>query len=51
LSARGSLDAAIHGMLELFGIAPRWRRKPYHSCTDAEIDQLAAFLNQLGITP
>ncbi len=51
LSARGSFDAAIHGMLELFGIAPRWRRKPYHSCTDAEIDQLAAFLNQLGITP
>ncbi|HOD48737.1 MAG TPA: hypothetical protein PKJ78_01790, partial [Candidatus Hydrogenedentes bacterium] len=51
LSARGSFDAAIHGMLELFGIAPRWRRKPYHSCTDAEIDQLAAFLNQLGIVP
>ncbi|HOZ47329.1 MAG TPA: dihydrodipicolinate synthase family protein [Candidatus Hydrogenedentes bacterium] len=50
LSSRGSFDAAIHGLLELFGIAGRWRRKPYHSCTDAEMERLGAFLTQLGIT-
>ncbi|HPO17433.1 MAG TPA: dihydrodipicolinate synthase family protein [Candidatus Hydrogenedentes bacterium] len=51
LSAQGSFDAAIHGILELFGIAGRWRRKPYHSCTDAEMDQLATLLGGLGIHP
>ncbi len=51
LASRGSFDAAIHGILELFGIAERWRRKPYHSCTDAEMDELGAFLSQLGIVP
>lgn len=51
LASRGSFDAAIHGILELFGIAERWRRKPYHSCTDAEMDELRAFLGQLGIVP
>lgn len=49
LSSQGSFDAAIHGILELFGIAGRWRRNPYHSCTDAEMEQLAAFLSRLGI--
>ncbi len=50
LSARGGFDAVIHAMLELSGIAERWRRKPYHSCTDAEMKQITAFLNQLKIT-
>src|SRR5437667_7424139 len=29
----GSFDAGAHGMLELFGLSQRWRRKPYHSLT------------------
>lgn len=40
----GSFDAAVHAMLELLGLAPRWRRPPYHSFTDEEMEQLAGML-------
>jgi dihydrodipicolinate synthase/N-acetylneuraminate lyase len=42
----GGFDAGIHGALELFGIAQRWRRKPYHSLDDEEMEQLADFFRQ-----
>lgn len=45
----GSFDAAFHGWLELAGIAGRWRRGPYHSQTDAELEQLASGLTRLGL--
>ena len=45
----GGFDAGIHGTLELFGIAPRWRRKPYHSPNDAEMERLADFLRRLSL--
>ena len=45
----GGFDAGIHGALELFGIAPRWRRKPYHSLNDAEMERLADFLRRLSL--
>jgi dihydrodipicolinate synthase/N-acetylneuraminate lyase len=41
---RGGFDAAIHGILELAGIAPRWRRRPYHSLDDGDMERLGAFL-------
>ncbi len=41
---RGSFDAGMHGVYELFGIAKRWRRKPYYSLTDEEMEKLADFL-------
>jgi 5-dehydro-4-deoxyglucarate dehydratase len=43
----GGFDAAIHGILELSGIAERWRRPPYNSLTDAEMENLSVFLNSL----
>lgn len=45
----GGFDAGIHGALELCGIAKRWRRKPYYSLDDAEMEGLAAFLKERGI--
>lgn len=45
----GGFDAAVHGALELFGVAPRWRRPPYHSLTDQEMDRLRAFFVERGL--
>jgi len=42
----GSFDAAMHGVLELHGIAGRWRRKPYYSLSDAEMEKLAGFMKE-----
>jgi 4-hydroxy-tetrahydrodipicolinate synthase len=44
----GGFDAGIHGTLELFGICGRWRRKPYHSLSDAEMARLADFYRARG---
>ena len=44
----GSFDAAIHGVLELYGVAKRWRRKPYHSLTDEEMERLSDFFRSRG---
>jgi 4-hydroxy-tetrahydrodipicolinate synthase len=41
----GNWNAAMHGVLELFGICKRWRRKPYYSLNDEEMDGLAKFLH------
>ncbi|MEI6420989.1 MAG: dihydrodipicolinate synthase family protein [Lentisphaerota bacterium] len=40
----GGFDAAMHGLLELYGLAKRWRPNPYHSLTDAEMERLSDFL-------
>lgn len=45
----GGFDAGIHGVLELFGIAQRWRRKPYYSLNDEELDRLADFFRQKSL--
>jgi len=45
----GGFDAGIHGTLELFGIAQRWRRPPYHSLTDEEMEKLADFFKGLSL--
>ncbi len=38
----GSFDALFHASQEVFGIAGRWRRPPYHSLTDAEMERVRA---------
>lgn len=43
---KGGFDAGMHGVYELFGIARRWRRKPYYSLNDQEMEQLAEFFRQ-----
>lgn len=45
----GGFNAGIQAMLELKGIAQRWRRKPYHSLTDQEMESLAHGLKRLGV--
>lgn len=49
ISATGGFDAVLHGMLELYGHAGRWRRKPYHSLTDNEMADLAKTLGHLQL--
>lgn len=49
LAVEGGFDAAVHGILELTGVAQRWRPPPYHSLTDAQLEQLRAFLRGLGV--
>jgi len=46
---QGGFDAGMHGVYELFHIAKRWRRKPYYSLNDEEMEKLAGFLRQKGI--
>jgi 4-hydroxy-tetrahydrodipicolinate synthase len=43
----GSFDAMFHASQEVFGIAGRWRRLPYHSATDAEVEQVRAMYGAL----
>ena len=45
----GGFDACMHGMLELYGLAGRWRRKPYYTLSDQEMAKLANFLRGLGV--
>ena len=45
----GGFDAGIHGTMELFGIAKRWRRKPYYSLNDEEMERLKDFLKSASI--
>ncbi len=49
LTMPGGLDAVIHGALELLGICERWRRKPYHSLTDEEMEKLSEFFGGLSL--
>ena len=46
---QGGFDAAIHGILELYGLAQRWRRKPYYSLNDQEMETLSDFLKGLSV--
>ena len=45
---QGGFDAGMHGVLELYGIAGRWRRPPYYSLNDEEMDSLKAFCQSRG---
>lgn len=49
LGLEGSFDAGMHALSEIVGHHGRWRRKPYHSLTDAQMDELRAVLNSLGV--
>ena len=48
LNLRGGFDAGIHGVLELYGVAQRWRRNPYYSLNDGEMEQLRDFFQARG---
>jgi len=44
----GGGDAAMHGILELKGLAQRWRRKPYHSFTNEQMEQFGDLCRTRG---
>jgi len=44
----GGFDAIIHGILELKGLSQRWRRKPYYSLNDTEMEKVSQFLKTKG---
>lgn len=45
----GGFDAGIHGVLELFGICRRWRRPPYYSLTEEDMERLGEGLKRIGV--
>ncbi len=45
----GGWNAGVHGALEVYGQAGRWRRKPYHSLDDAEMEKLRGFFDGKGL--
>ena len=45
----GGPDNLWHATLEVFGIAERWRRSPYGSADDSDIERLRAFYRRLGL--
>jgi len=49
MASEGGFDAAMHGIYELFGLTQRYRRLPYHSLSDLQMEQLAEFLRKRGI--
>ena len=42
-------NAGQHGLIELYGIAGRWRRKPSTSASDEEMERLSEFLAVRGL--
>lgn len=45
----GGRDAAVHGIQEIIGLGQRWRRKPYYSVNDRELDEIKQSLKELKI--
>ncbi len=45
--ATGGFDAVIHGAMEIAGICGRWRRPPYYSLDDAEMESLRELLQDI----
>lgn len=47
--SEGGFDAVMHGIYEAFGLTKRWRRVPYHSLSDKQMESLTEFLRQTKI--
>ena len=45
---QGGFDAGMHGILELYGVAGRWRRTPYYTLNAEEMEELKAFCQSRG---
>ncbi len=46
---QGGSNAAIHAIYEIFGLCKRWRRPPYYSLNDEEVETVRGFLQQIGV--
>lgn len=49
LKLPGNFDAGMHGAYELYGLAKRWRRPPYYSLNDSDMEALAGFFRERGL--
>lgn len=49
LNMVGGFDAALHGTYELLGLSQRWRRPPYHSLTDEQMEQLSQLFQDMNL--
>lgn len=47
--SEGGFDAVMHGIYEAFGVTKRWRRAPYHSLSDKQMESLTEFLRETKI--
>jgi 4-hydroxy-tetrahydrodipicolinate synthase len=47
--SEGGFDAAMHGVYELFGLAKRYRRPPYYSLNNRQMEHLADHLRKANI--
>jgi dihydrodipicolinate synthase/N-acetylneuraminate lyase len=45
----GGLDSLIHAAMEAFGVAGRWRRSPYVSAGDEDVERLRGFFQGVGL--
>ena len=45
----GGWNCVFHALLEVYGVAERWKRAPYTSLSDKEVDQLRSFLTEKGL--
>lgn len=45
----GGSNAAVHGMMELFGVCRRHLRLPYHTLTDAQMEKLKDAVKAMGL--
>lgn len=45
----GGRDAAVHGLMELAGVCGRWRKPPYYSLSDAEMERLRDFARGMKV--
>jgi 4-hydroxy-tetrahydrodipicolinate synthase len=50
-NTQGGFDAVVHAALELGGVAPRWRRAPYHDLDDAALERLRGAFLDAGLLP
>ncbi len=48
-SLPGGFDAGVHAAYEVFGVAGRWRRPPYYSLSDEEMERVADFFRVRGL--
>jgi 4-hydroxy-tetrahydrodipicolinate synthase len=48
-NVEGGFNAAVHGISELYGISSRHLRAPYHTLTDAQMEELGSVLKGLGL--
>ena len=45
----GGFDAWFHGIYEIYGLAQRWRRPPYYSLSDTDMEKLKDFLTKSNL--